>query len=308
MKEKILELKGIKKSYPSGTLLLGKTEVLKGINLNVFKGEIYSLLGHNGAGKTTTFKIITGISKQDEGDVLFKGKKFSLKDKRQIGFLPERPYFYEYLTGREFLEFSANLFGIKADKKKIDALLELVELKEAENRQLKKYSKGMLQRLGIAQSIINDPELIILDEPLSGLDPIGRKKLRDIILGLKEEGRTIIYSSHILQDAEIISDRIGIIVKGKTVMEGSLEELVSGEVREVEVGIYGLNSLPEDINYLKSEKKANVFYVTVKDIDEANILIEKVMDSGGKIKFCNPIRKSLEELFWEIKDENNSNS
>ncbi len=308
MKEKILEIINLRKSYPSGTLLLKNTEVLKGININVYKGEIYSLLGHNGAGKTTTFKIITGISKQDSGMVLFKGKALSLKDKSRIGFLPERPYFYEYLTGKEFLEFSANLFNIKKSKAQIEALLSLVDLKDAVDIQLKRYSKGMLQRIGIAHSIINDPEFIILDEPLSGLDPIGRKKLRDLILSLKEEGRTIIYSSHILQDAEMISDRIGIIVKGRTIMEGSLEELVSGEIKEVDVGFYGVNKIPEGIEYIKAEKKSNVFYITVRDTIEANKLISKIIEAGGYIKFVNPVRKTLEELFWEIKDENNSNS
>ncbi len=308
MKEKILEIINLKKSYPSGTLLLKRTEVLKGININVYKGEIYSLLGHNGAGKTTTFKIITGISKQDSGEILFKGKTLNLKDKSKIGFLPERPYFYEYLTGREFLEFSANLFNLKKSKVQIEALLSLVDLKDAADVQLKKYSKGMLQRIGIAHSIINDPEFIILDEPLSGLDPIGRKKLRDLILGLKEEGRTIIYSSHILQDAEMISDRIGIIVKGKTIMEGSLEELVSGEIKEVDVSFYGVDGIPKDVDYIKVEKKSNVFYTTVKDTDEANKLIAKIIKDGGYIKFVNPVRKTLEELFWEIKDENSGNS
>jgi len=309
MEEPFFKVENLKKSYPSGFLLMGKTRVLKDVNINAKKGEIYSFLGPNGAGKTTTFKIIIGISEADGGKIVLDNKPIGIKAKDKIGFLPERPYFYDYLSGKEYLQFSANLFNLKDSNKRIEYLLELTGLKKSQNVQLKNYSKGMLQRLGIAQAVINDPDLIILDEPLGGLDPIGRKTLKDMILSLKEEGKTIIFSSHILQDAEMISDRIGIIVNGKTVKEGKLEKIIEEKIKEIEICISGIDKLPPNIEAKRAEKKQNLLYITVNNEDKVNQIVNKTVEKGGEIKYIRPLQKSLEDIFMEYKDEENiSNS
>ncbi len=306
-KEKILLVDSLKKSYRKG-FLLKKIDVLKGVSFSAKKGEILSILGPNGAGKTTTFKIIVGISKPDEGKILLDGEKISLKNKNRLGFLPEQPYFYDYLTGKEYLEFIAGLFSIKNPNDKIDEVLKIVEMEKYKDLQLQKYSKGMLQRIGIAQAILNNPDVLILDEPLSGLDPVGRKKIKELILKMKEKGKTIIFSSHILQDAEVISDRVAILYDGKIVKEGTVEELLKEEKGEVEVAVSGIKALPDDLNYKRFMLKENTFYITFDETKNLNRFIKKAIELGGSIQHVIPSRKSLEEIFEDIKDETQSSN
>jgi ABC-2 type transport system ATP-binding protein len=194
--------------------------VLEGVNISVSRGETYGLLGPNGAGKTTTLKLFLGLIRPTSGNVRVLGLEAGNRDiLREIGFLPEDPYFYSHLSGREFLDFVAQLFGINAKirKERARELLKLVSIGEAADVAMRKYSKGMLQRLGIAQSLINDPEVIFWDEPMSGLDPIGRKDVRLILAELKEQGKTIFFNSHLLPDVNEVCDRVGVLHSGRLV-------------------------------------------------------------------------------------------
>jgi len=215
-----------------------KKRVLKDICLEVLQGEVFGFLGPNGAGKTTTIKIITGLIRPDTGTVQVFGEHAdSLEAKKRIGFLPESPYFYEHLTGYEFLKIHA-LLGNRTDyRSRVRDMLERVGLQDASKRPLHKYSRGMLQRIGIAQALITEPELFILDEPLTGLDPVGRKEIKDLILEQKQKGKTIFFSSHILPDAEAVCDRIGIIINGEIVQVDELNKLLKKDIKTDEISL-----------------------------------------------------------------------
>ncbi len=227
MTESVIEVQGLVKDHFSN-FLRKQFRALDGLNLRVEKGEAYGLLGPNGAGKTTTQKLLLGLLKPSAGTVkvlgLDPGDKKALE---RIGFLPENPYFYAYLSAYEFLDFFGQLFDLnsKERKDKIKELLELVSLSEAGSRPIRKFSKGMMQRLGVAQALINDPELVFFDEPNSGLDPIGRRDIRRIMLMLKEQGKTIFFNSHMLADVREICDRVGVLHRGKMVGEARIDEI-----------------------------------------------------------------------------------
>lgn len=207
-----INISNVSKWY--GTKKKGKYSV-ENLNLSIKKGSVFGFLGPNGAGKTTTIKMIVGLTKPTSGTITIAGgRPDDMLVKQKIGFMPESPSFYLYLTGREFLEFISDLFSIKHNKIKIDELLASVELSDAADRQIRGYSKGMLQRLGLAQSLINDPEILLLDEPLDGLDPLGRAEIKKIILKLKSQNKTIFLNSHILSDVAELCDYVGIIDKG----------------------------------------------------------------------------------------------
>jgi ABC-2 type transport system ATP-binding protein len=213
-----------------------KKQVLKNISLAISKGEVFGFLGPNGAGKTTTIKIITGLITPDSGKVSIFGQAVnSMSAKKRLGFLPESPYFYEHLTGYEFLKLHALLHNLRDYKARAGDLLQRVGLHDASDLQLRKYSRGMLQRIGIAQALVGSPDLLILDEPLTGLDPIGRKEIKDIILEEKIKGTTIFFSSHILPDAEAVCDRIGIIIEGEIKEVGQLDVLLKKGVKTDEI-------------------------------------------------------------------------
>ncbi|MCD5374934.1 ABC transporter ATP-binding protein [Candidatus Gracilibacteria bacterium] len=221
----ILQVQNIEKT-------LAKKQVLHGISFDVKKGEIYGFLGPNGAGKTTTMKSILGLILPESGSIKIFGEEgLTMESKQRIGFMPENTYLYKHLTGREFLEFNGSFFGLKGEelKKTVDQLLVRVGIESSGDKYLKSYSKGMLQRVGLAQSIINKPELLFLDEPMSGLDPIGRKMVKDLLVELKEQGTTIFFNTHILADVESICDRISIINYGHLIVEGqSVKKLKGG--------------------------------------------------------------------------------
>jgi ABC-2 type transport system ATP-binding protein len=221
----------LRKVYRSGFWMNQKVVSLKGCSLTVYQGETFGLLGPNGAGKTTLLKLLLGIVRPTAGKGVLLGKPLGDRQiKQSIGYLPENPYLYDYLTGWEFLELAAGLFQIPRNiqRQRIPQLFELVglPLADARKKQMRRYSKGMLQRVGMAQALINDPELIFLDEPMSGLDPLGRYQMREIILGLKAAGKTIFFNSHILSEVEQICDRIAILSKGELICSGSLNELL----------------------------------------------------------------------------------
>jgi ABC-2 type transport system ATP-binding protein len=228
----VVETHELSKTYRTGFLLNQRVECLKKCSLQIFQGETFGLLGLNGAGKTTLLKTLLGIVRPTHGQAKLFGRSISDRQVRQkIGYLPENAYFYEYLTGWEVLEFTADLFQIPFSirRQRIPALLDMVGLARgaAQKKKMRQYSKGMQQRIGMAQALINDPEIVFLDEPMSGLDPLGRKQMRDIILSLSDSRKTIFFNSHVLSEVEQICSRVGILARGELIACGSLSELLT---------------------------------------------------------------------------------
>jgi len=276
---------------------------LTSLNLEVRKGEIFGFLGPNGAGKTTTIKMLMGLIYPTKGKAWIMDRELGdVEVKSRIGFLPEQPYFYDYLTSNEFLEFYGQLFGLerKELRTRIKSLLALVGLEKAADIQLRKFSKGMLQRIGIAQALINHPELIVLDEPMSGLDPIGRKDIRDIILRLKEEGKTIFFSTHIIPDVEMICDRVGILMNGELVNVGRLNDIIDAKIKYIEIITSGIER--EALFHLPDIEVSvydawNHVSIRVRDENKLDRVLEIIKDGRGKIISVIPQRETLEEHF-----------
>ncbi|MEO0269190.1 MAG: ABC transporter ATP-binding protein [candidate division WOR-3 bacterium] len=295
----IVEVKNLTKYFITG---FKKRKVLNSISFNIEKGEIVGFLGPNGAGKTTTIKILTGLLKYNEGEVkIFDLKPGDKNVRKKIGFLPEQPYFYDHLSGYEFLELIGELYGInkKVLKEKINELLEIVGLKGDGHKRIRTYSRGMLQRIGIASSLIRDPEFLILDEPLTGLDPIGRKEIKELIYEQKTKGKTIFFSSHILSDAEEICDRVILIFSGEIIKEGPLSEILRERVKSYEIVLKNVNE--ENLKGKNFEKKGDE--IVLKLLDEN---IEKVLrelfekEKNLKIIRITPELYTLEEWFVEM--------
>ena len=230
MSDTILETRDLCKVYTS--FPRKRVQTLFDLTLEVRRGETFGLLGPNGAGKTTTQKLFLGLIRPTSGTVRVFGEAPEQPEvRRRIGFLPENPYFYTYLTGREFLAFCADLFGLSEDTKgsRIPSLLSLVDMERGADTQMRRYSKGMLQRIGIAQALINDPDLVFLDEPTSGLDPIGHKEISDIIRSLRAQGKTLFINSHVMTDVQAMCDRIGILHRGRLVACGAIPDLLQDD-------------------------------------------------------------------------------
>jgi ABC-2 type transport system ATP-binding protein len=294
-----LEIKNLNKSFRSN-FTIKVYHILKGIDITVEKGEIYGFLGPNGAGKTTTMKCILGIIFPDSGEISILGQPAQrAESRRRVGFLPEHPYFYDYLTAEELLIFTGMLFSIpkKKIRERAKALIELVGLKNKKDIKLKKYSKGMIQRVGLAQALVHDPDFIILDEPFSGLDPIGRKELRDIILSLKNAGKTIFFSSHILQDMEMIVDRVGIILDGEIKKQGKLSDLISHSVRYYEIVFTSIDEKTLINQPIKYVLKDSDYITKFKTNEETNQNLEWITKNKGKILSVTPVRMTLEDIF-----------
>lgn len=297
----------LRKVYRTGFWLNQKVVSLKNCSLTVYQGETFGLLGPNGAGKTTLLKLLLGIIRPSSGRGLLLGKSLSDRTvKQRIGYLPENPYLYDYLTGWEFLQSAAGLFQIptSVQRQRIPQLLELVglSLADARTKQMRRYSKGMLQRVGMAQALINDPELIFLDEPMSGLDPLGRYRMREIILSLKAAGKTIFFNSHILSEVEQICDRIAILSQGELICTGSLNELLGGD------SIYHVKGQGGDWAILKKWVQNLAFE---PDGSWQGTLQEDYYDflgslrlMGGRLISMNLSRQSLEEFFIQQIQQN----
>jgi ABC-2 type transport system ATP-binding protein len=298
----VIAIDNVRKSFSAG-FIPKKKEILKGISLSVAAGEIFGYLGPNGAGKTTTIKCVLGLIFPDEGRIELCGRPhLDPRAKERVGFLPENPYFYDYLTAREFLDFYGQLFEIEKGKRnrRIASLLNLVGLEKAAGLQLRKFSRGMLQRIGLAQALINEPELVILDEPLGGLDPLGRKEIRDIILRLREEGKTVFLCSHILQDIEMLCDHVAIIVDGRIMSQGRLSDLISEKVLFTEVTISGVEK--RDLAPFGESLTAQGDRTLLKVFEEGKVqdVMDLVRKNGGKIHSLIPRTQTLEDIFVDM--------
>jgi ABC-2 type transport system ATP-binding protein len=293
----VIEIHGLRKAF-RGHLGIGRTVAIDGLDLSVRPGEIFGLLGPNGAGKTTTLKMMLALLRPDAGEIrLFGLPPHDVAARARLGFLPENPYFYDYLTAVEFLDLYGRLHGLgSADRKRrIENVIRRVGLTGRETIPLRKYSKGMVQRLGLAQAIQHDPELIILDEPMSGLDPIGRREVRDLILAQRAAGRTIFFSSHILQDAEMMCDRVAIVFKGKLRAVGRLDDLVAREAKWIEVSVRGV--LPAGLPGDGATAPDGTTLVRVDGVPALTKLLAAVPAAGGEVLSVWPRRETLEDLF-----------
>lgn len=304
----VIEIENLTKEYEVGFWRKRRVRALDRLSLTVEGGEIFGFLGANGAGKTTTMKLLMRLIYPTEGTARILGQDIgNVQMHARIGYLTENPYFYDYLTAREFLDYCAELFGYNRieRRRRTEELLERVNLESKSwDKQLRKFSKGMLQRVGIAQAIINDPEIVFLDEPMSGLDPIGRREVRDLIASLRARGTTVFLCSHILSDIEVLCDRVAILKRGRLVEQGRLEDLrkQAGDEQRIEIIIAGADA--ESIRLqLKELAGASVEASAVgarievadeRDVDEAIMGLRR---AGGRIVSVQPVRQSLEELF-----------
>jgi ABC-2 type transport system ATP-binding protein len=299
-----LSTRDLTKDYAVGFWRKRPYRALDRLSIDVEPGEVFGFLGPNGAGKTTTLKLLMGLVFPTSGTAQMLGRPIGdLGAKRRIGYLPEQPYFYDYLTAEELLDYFAALFGYTAADRRarIARLLDDVGIGAERRMPLRKFSKGMLQRVGIAQSLINDPELIILDEPMSGLDPLGRRDVRSLILALRDRGCTVFFSSHVLSDAEALCSRVAILAKGRLVASGRLHEMLAFEVRGWELVASGVSDA------LAASVRARARNVV--RISEGRYTIELPLDpppdrvlaelaaGGAAVVSLNPIRETLEDLF-----------
>ncbi|HEY8225590.1 MAG TPA: ABC transporter ATP-binding protein [Pyrinomonadaceae bacterium] len=304
----VIEINNLTKDYEVGFIRKRKVRALDGLSLTVEGGQIFGFLGANGAGKTTTLKILMRLIFPTAGQARILGEDIqNVSVHQKIGYLPENPYFYDYLTAREFLDYCAQLFGLNAAERRKRAadLLARVRLDEKRwDTQLRKFSKGMLQRVGLAQSIINDPQIVFLDEPMSGLDPIGRREVRDLIAALRQEGKTVFMCSHILSDIEILCDQVAILRGGKLSQVGRLDELRqhSDGTSHVEVVVSGTTrealstALPTQVTFTISET-AGGLRIEVPDETHVDAVLVALRKAGGSLVSVQQVRQSLEELF-----------
>jgi ABC-2 type transport system ATP-binding protein len=303
----IVEIENLTKDYEVGFWRKKKVRALEGLTLNVAPGQIFGFLGGNGAGKTTTIKILMGLLFPTSGSARILGSDISnVGMHKRIGYCPENPYFYDYLTASELMKYFGELFGLDQPERssRSSELLAKVGLDEKDwNKQLRKFSKGMLQRVGLAQALINEPEIVFFDEPMSGLDPIGRREIRELIIELREKGTTVFMSTHILSDVEALCDEVAILRGGKLTAKGNLDELLATQSDRQTYEVSLKNIKPEQL----SEGYAavpNAAGVTVNVSEEAEI--EKVLSearaAGGRLVSVQILRQSLEELFVESAD------
>jgi ABC-2 type transport system ATP-binding protein len=301
-----IETENLTKDYPSGFLETKTKRSLEGLTMQVESGEVFGFLGPNGAGKSTTIKLLVGLIFPTEGTARILGKSIEeIAVHGDIGYLPEQPYFYDYLTAAEVLDYFGRFHDLKETdrRERVDRMLRKVGLQTARKIQLRKYSKGMLQRVGLAQAILHDPQVVILDEPMSGLDPVGRREVRDIILELKREGRTVLFSTHILSDAEMLCDRVGVIVGGKLRGVGAPSEIVGMKVREMEILFeQTTNGAGAEAHLSKATRTGDRYQLHVAE-EELYATIEHLRAAGAKILSVTQVRPSLEEYFMHLVEQ-----
>jgi ABC-2 type transport system ATP-binding protein len=305
--ELVVEINQLTKDYEIGFLKKRKVRALDHLSLEVGQGEIFGFLGPNGAGKTTTLKLLMRLIYPTEGAAKILGQPIEdVATRSRIGYLPENPYFYDYLSGRELLEYTAALFGLPNEVARARGreLLALVGLdSDGADRQLRKYSKGMLQRIGIAQALVNDPEIVFMDEPMSGLDPIGRREVRDLLLSLRTQGKTVFFSSHILSDVEALCDRAAILRRGKLVRCGTVLELTGIDDSALEIVAIGIEPaalarFSHTVSSLQSATATpNGVHLVLGDEADIDGTLALIHQCGGRLVSINPRRVSLEDVF-----------
>lgn len=299
--ESIIKIQDLSKVFHI-PLTLKKVVALSDLTLSIEPGEVFGYLGPNGSGKTTTFKLLMGLIYPTSGRMWLWGNPIiGIDQKRKIGFLPENPSFYGYLKAKEYLHFTGRLFDFdrKQRQSKVASLLDLVGLKDRQNEMIRTFSKGMLQRLGLAQALINDPELLILDEPMSGLDPLGRKEVRDILLQLKERGRTIIFSTHILSDVEAVCDRVGILINGRLKDCGPIETMLSPKIKSFEICVKGLSDAT--LRHIKEQgmhyiQRGDETFINANEPD-SHALLTYLLKQGGTLLSFTARKETIEEIY-----------
>jgi ABC-2 type transport system ATP-binding protein len=300
MSEVVLRADGLAKTFHLG-FFRKKVEAVKEASFEVRRGEVFGYLGPNGSGKTTTLKMLMGLVFPTRGHAEVLGRPVPNREaKRRLGYLPESPYFYEYLTPEEFLDLVGALCDVPRAERRVRAarLITRVGLDHARGRPLRKFSKGMLQRIGIAQALMGEPELVVLDEPMTGLDPIGRKEIRDLMLELKREGRTVLYSTHILPDVEMTCDRVAMIFAGRIRNVGPLAELLTARLLSTEVclrqDVGQIPSLPEGA---KIHQTPDGMLVDLPEGTDVDAFLRAALAAQASIISVTPRRESLEDLF-----------
>ena len=297
-----LDISGLSKSYKVGHIRRKLRPVLRDLSLRVLRNEVFGYLGPNGSGKTTTLKILAGLLHPDTGTASILG--WPLADRRwryRAGYLPENPYLYDYLTPAEYLDYMGRLFGLApaVRRERARAVLERVGLERSAHVPLRRFSKGMLQRAGLAQALINEPDLLILDEPMSGLDPIGRRLVRNVILEFKKEGRTVLFSTHILSDAETLCDRVGVLQGGRLLNVGPLQEILSLDVSHMEVLVSGVDGGTLAGEGIRSRHALGERWKLEVDETALGAVVLAVEAGGGRILSVQPIRQTLEDFFFK---------
>ena len=305
MADLAIDVRELRKTYRT-PFRRKKVEALRGVTFSVERGHIFGFVGPNGAGKTTTIRTLMGLIRPTGGSASLLGHAIPSRAARfKVGFLPESPYFYDYLTVGELLDLAGRLFGVPSDvrKKRADELIETVGLDRARGQSLKKFSKGMLQRAGLAQALMNDPELVVLDEPMSGLDPIGRKEVRDLIVGLRDQGKTVFFSTHILTDVEAITDHVAIIARGALQAQGKPAELV----KQTMLGVDIIVRVPDTMSSADTEgltagadrvrRVDDELSLTLAADSDVDAWIDRAHAQGAKVIQIAPRHETLEDLF-----------
>ncbi len=310
MADAAIEVEGLTKDYPYGFLQLKKKRSLDALTMQVQTGEVFGFLGPNGAGKSTTIKLLMRLIFPTAGSARMLGKPINdIGMHRDIGYLPEQPYFYDYLTATELLDYFARFHDFSAGdrRERVARTLKKVGLADSARVQLRKFSKGMLQRVGLAQAILHDPELVVLDEPMSGLDPMGRREVRDIILELKKQGKTVLFSTHILSDAEMLCDRVGVIAGGKLQGVGAPSEIVGVKTHGMEI-LFELPGGGGNATAGVASGSALVAQATRTGdryrlhVEESGLYaaIEQLRAASAKILSVSQVKPSLEEYFMHV--------
>jgi len=282
-----IEITGLYKQFTGKRMT--KVDALKGLDLTIAEGEVFGFLGPNGAGKSTTIKLVMGLLRPTAGSARIMGIDAGQPDSRlQVGYLPENPAFYDYLSAEEYLLFVGRTFALQETllREKSEYVLKLLDLWEARKRPMRGYSKGMVQRLGVAQALIHDPDVYILDEPMSGLDPLGRALVKEIIIDLRKRGKSVFFSTHITSDVESVCDRVGVIVKGEMKCVKKVDEITVGGITGFEVRYLAAgDDMPKNVQVAKDELAAT---------------LSSIQSDGSRVLMVEPVRKSLEEFFVDI--------
>ncbi|MFO0615849.1 MAG: ABC transporter ATP-binding protein [Polyangiaceae bacterium] len=305
--ERLIDVRNLKKTFTTGLFVRKRVEAVKGVSFDVRRGEIFGFLGPNGAGKTTTIKMLTGLIEPSGGEAFLFGEKVpSAAARSKIGFLPENPYVYPYLTPREFVVMCGQLSGMKTkdvDRRAME-VLDKVGIAYAADRQVRRLSKGMLQRTGLAAALVADPEMLVLDEPMSGLDPVGRKEVRDLIFAERDLGRTIFFSTHILSDVEAMCDRVTILRSGEVVVSGAIRDLLRGDVVRTEIMFADAgDALRARLRALDPaptlQERPGLLVAEVVGERAAQDVVRIGLEAGARLVELTPKRETLEDLFMQ---------